>query len=133
MHCRGGSPWHFHGGTAPANPPVWKLQVAVVPRKDMLRFLSDLSCMHVHSTHMYDLGLPLTKTQKLCQVYAAAWWMMHYDHPTPKRQQARSNWKGVWLLDLGSIPAAEMRAKTQFQSTRVVPSNCELEEEFMRI
>lgn len=124
MHCRGGSPWHLRGGTASANAPVWELQVAVVPGKDMLRCLSELSCMHVQSTHIHIWTPRNLKTKKLCQVYAATWWMMHYDHPTPKRQQARSNWKGVRGLDLGSIPAAVMREKTQFQSTRVVPSNC---------
>ena len=96
------------------------------------RFAAFLDRVIMHACAVPSMiDLPSSKTKMLCQVYAVAWWMMHYDHPTPKRQQARSNWKGVLGLDLGSIPAAVMREKTQFQSTRVVPSSRELEEEFM--
>ena len=47
----------------------------------------------------------------------ATWWMMAYGHPTPKRQQARSNWSGISALDAGKLAAAAMRAKTQFPTT----------------
>ena len=42
---------------------------------------------------------------------------MAYGHPTPKRQQARSNWSAVSGLDTGSMVAAAMRAHTQFATT----------------
>lgn len=51
------------------------------------------------------------------QVYVANWWMMSYGHPTPKRQQARSNWPWVSGLDLGKLAARTMKAETKFQST----------------
>lgn len=51
------------------------------------------------------------------QVYSANWWMMAYGGPTPKRQQARSNWKGVAGLDTGPMAAATMRERTQHKTT----------------
>lgn len=47
----------------------------------------------------------------------ATWWMMAYGHPTPKRQQARSNWSGISALDAGKLAASAMRAKTKFATT----------------
>lgn len=43
--------------------------------------------------------------------------MMAYGHPTPKRQQAKSNWKAIANLDTGRIAAATMRDQTQYSTT----------------
>jgi len=66
---------------------------------------------------MVSCGVVATIHIACMQVYFANWWMMSYGHPTPKRQQARSNWPWVSGLDLGKIAARTMKAQTQFQST----------------
>lgn len=43
--------------------------------------------------------------------------MMAYGHPTPKRQQARSNWSKILELDLGAMSISAMKEKTQFSTT----------------
>jgi len=88
----------------------------MVSRKKLLCILSHKVMQYMHAC-MVSCGVVATIHIACMQVYFANWWMMSYGHPTPKRQQARSNWPWVSGLDLGKIAARTMKAQTQFQST----------------
>ena len=88
--------------------------MAVASRKNNICVLSKC-CSSVMRMQVHACMNKLVHASN--QVYSANWWMMAYGGPTPKRQQARSNWKGVAGLDTGPMAAATMRERTQHKTT----------------
>ena len=111
-------PRYFHRGATTSNIFISEFSMAMASRKNCICTLSQL-CQLVMwmQTHACMNNILNKIVHASSQVYSAHWWMMAYGSPTPKRQQARSNWKGVAGLDTGPMAAATMRQRTQHKTT----------------
>lgn len=104
-------------GTTTANSLVWPSSMAMVSGKDLLGVYSAKGHM-LYPGHACIESISFALCA-VAQVYVAYWWMMSYNSPTPKRQQARSNWAMVSGLDAGKLARGVMREKTKVATTRL--------------
>ena len=75
--------------------------------------------MHGIKNQALDMCFVSLYLYEMLQVYKVAWWMGHYNHPTPKRSKGYSNNRFVLHYDKGRLSRAKMSSvKPEHQTTK---------------